>query len=114
MPVVAQKLSNSISQNTRRGVWVPAQGRDDDEYDVGAAHSARVAGVARMERSEIRDNAANGSADPGLRFAPSGLRPSLRANGSRECAPDDRLCEAIQLCRRDQESWIASSRCSSQ
>jgi hypothetical protein len=22
--------------------------------------------------------------------------PSLRANGSRECAPDDRLCEAIQ------------------
>src|SRR5712664_2751792 len=23
------------------------------------------------------------------------LKPSLRANGSRECAPDDRLCEAI-------------------
>jgi hypothetical protein len=24
------------------------------------------------------------------------FRPSLRANGSRECAPDDRLREAIQ------------------
>src|SRR5258708_2860674 len=35
--------------------------------------------------------------------------PSLRANGSRECAPDDRLREAIQLWRRATESWIASS-----
>src|SRR5258708_11998003 len=70
--------------------------------------------VARMQRSEIRGNAANGSTGPGLRFAPSRLRPSLRANGSRERAPDDRLREAIQLCRRDKESWIASSRCSSQ
>ena len=26
--------------------------------------------------------------------------PSLRANGSRERAPDDRLCEAIQLCAK--------------
>jgi hypothetical protein len=33
----------------------------------------------------------------------------LRANGSRECAPDDRLRGAIQLWRRDTESWIASS-----
>jgi hypothetical protein len=24
------------------------------------------------------------------------IQPSLRANGSRECAPDDRLREAIQ------------------
>jgi hypothetical protein len=32
--------------------------------------------------------------------------PSLRANGSRERAPDDRLREAIQ-CRK--EDWIASS-----
>jgi len=31
-----------------------------------------------------------------LHFArPMVLRPSLRANGSRECAPDDRLREAI-------------------
>src|SRR3954452_10017823 len=34
---------------------------------------------------------------------------SLRANGSRECAPDDRLREAIQLPSPGQESWIASS-----
>jgi hypothetical protein len=33
--------------------------------------------------------------------------PSLRANGSRECAPDDRLREAIQKARK--KSWIASS-----
>jgi hypothetical protein len=31
----------------------------------------------------------------------------LRANGSRECAPDDRLRKAIH---RRQESWIASLR----
>jgi len=35
-------------------------------------------------------------------------KPSLRANGSRECAPDGRLHEAIQLCRAKKE-WIASS-----
>jgi hypothetical protein len=28
------------------------------------------------------------------------LRPSLRANGSRECAPDDRLREAIHLAEK--------------
>jgi hypothetical protein len=33
----------------------------------------------------------------------------LRANGSRERAPDDRLREAIQLWRNEKESWIASS-----
>jgi hypothetical protein len=33
--------------------------------------------------------------------------PSLRANGSRECAPDDRLREAIHLDAR--QVWIASS-----
>jgi len=33
--------------------------------------------------------------------------PSLRANGSRECAPDDRLREAIQFFSK--EDWIASS-----
>jgi hypothetical protein len=31
----------------------------------------------------------------------------LRANGSRECAPDDRLREAIHLAPK--EEWIASS-----
>jgi hypothetical protein len=34
--------------------------------------------------------------------------PSLRANGSRECAPDDRLRdEAIHTAKQE---WIASSR----
>jgi hypothetical protein len=28
------------------------------------------------------------------------LNASLRANGSRECAPDDRLREAIHVCAR--------------
>jgi hypothetical protein len=37
---------------------------------------------------------------------------SLRANGSRECAPDDRLREAIHLAPK--KVWIASSLCSSQ
>jgi hypothetical protein len=32
---------------------------------------------------------------------------SLRANGSRECAPDDRLRDAIQKARK--EAWIASA-----
>ncbi|WP_247512380.1 hypothetical protein, partial [Bradyrhizobium sp. 157] len=34
--------------------------------------------------------------------------PSLRANGSRECAPDDRLREAIHASTRG-DRWIASS-----
>jgi hypothetical protein len=33
--------------------------------------------------------------------------PSLRATGSRECAPDDRLREAIHLAAK--KVWIASS-----
>jgi hypothetical protein len=33
--------------------------------------------------------------------------PSLRANGSRECAPDDKLREAIHGAAK--EVWIASS-----
>ena len=35
------------------------------------------------------------------------LSSSLRANGSRECAPDDRLREAIQTTSAD-AVWIAS------
>src|ERR1700687_534948 len=38
------------------------------------------------------------------------LMSSLRANGSRECAPDDRLREAIHIWRYELESWIASLR----
>jgi hypothetical protein len=39
------------------------------------------------------------------------LSPSLRANGSRECAPDDKLHEAIQS---EKKEWIAASLRSSQ
>jgi hypothetical protein len=39
-----------------------------------------------------------------------GRRPSLRADASCECAPDDRVHEAIQK----QQVWMASSLCSSQ
>src|SRR5260370_800653 len=46
--------------------------------------TARRQHLARMQRSEIRANAANGSTASGLRFAPSSLRTSLGANGSRE------------------------------
>jgi hypothetical protein len=38
---------------------------------------------------------------PGVRRDDDAVKPSLRANGSRECAPDDRLREAIKLCRLD-------------
>src|SRR5436190_21567802 len=36
-----------------------------------------------------------------------GLEPSLRATGSHKCAPDDRLCEAIQSRKKDQIALIA-------
>ena len=51
-----------------------------------------------------------------LRFAhptSATFNPSLRANGSRECAPDDRLREAIHGATRT-APWIASSLRSSQ
>jgi hypothetical protein len=38
-------------------------------------------------------------------YSASPSSPSLRANGPRECAPDDRLREAIQI----EKNWIASS-----
>jgi predicted amidohydrolase YtcJ len=44
----------------------------------------------------------------GGRLRPTGnISPSLRANGSRECAPDDRLREAIHAATK--QEWIASS-----
>jgi hypothetical protein len=36
------------------------------------------------------------------------LSPSLRANGSRECAPDDRLREAIQRHKESLDCFVAS------
>ncbi len=43
---------------------------------------------------------------PNYSFRAVTILTSLRANGSRECAPDDRLREAIQNTGKD---WIASS-----
>src|SRR6267378_6025790 len=47
---------------------------------------------------------------PELRACNEKLKPSLRANGSRECAPDDRVREAIQLCdeRKKRDCFVAS------
>jgi hypothetical protein len=35
--------------------------------------------------------------------------PSLRANGSRECAPDDKLREAIQLLGQEMDRFVAKA-----
>src|SRR5581483_4849457 len=37
------------------------------------------------------------------------VQPSLRANGSRERAPDDRLCEAIQRAEESLDCFVASA-----
>jgi hypothetical protein len=40
---------------------------------------------------------------------PTVARPSLRANGSRECAPDDRLSEAIhRAAQRKMDCFVAA------
>src|SRR5262249_15574049 len=53
-----------------------------------------------------RDRRHSDDARGALRIRPEGARaiapPSLRANGSRERAPDDRLREAIQNCIREE------------
>src|SRR6266436_7899607 len=36
-------------------------------------------------------------------------RPSLRANGSRECAPDDKLREAMHACRKESMDCFVAS-----
>jgi hypothetical protein len=38
------------------------------------------------------------------------LEPSLRANGSRECAPDDRLREAIHLAAQRKNGLLRFAR----
>src|SRR5258708_18109368 len=44
--------------------------------------TARRQHLARMQRSEIRGNAANGSTGPGLRFAPSRLRAVIASEAT--------------------------------
>jgi hypothetical protein len=47
-----------------------------------------------------------------LQFSPDiaslAPRSSLRANGSRECAPDDRLREAIHRAEEGKDCFVAS------
>ena len=76
---IGATLDHSSQDRSRRD---PAGG-----HPVGHPRTRAAAGVARISWP---------------------LRPSLRANGSRECAPDDRLREAIQLWRSEKASWIAS------
>jgi hypothetical protein len=62
---------------------------------------------SRSLRSLVRDDVDR------FDFQTANPEPSLRgANGSRECAPDDRLREAIH--RVAKKEWIASSLRSSQ
>jgi hypothetical protein len=58
----------------------------------------------------VRRRGARSFAAAGAGIGGSLLSASLRANGSRECAPDDRLREAIQNSDSRASRWIASSR----
>src|SRR5476651_1641224 len=71
-------------------------------YPLGAGQPSgcRVCGPAAEGPSLAIGNTAKiGPLVVLTNFSPSRL-PSLRATGSRECAPDDRLREAIQLCSK--------------
>src|SRR5260370_1340539 len=72
--------------------------------------TARRHHLARMQRTELRGNAAKGSTGAGLRFAPSRLRSLMIGRGPRSPPFHDTPRFRSQLCRRDKESWIASSR----
>jgi len=74
-----------------------------DPGDADAAHQGQRGAGRFAERQTGR---------PRGPHAVGRLFPSLRANGSRECAPDDRLREAIHKATKEQ--WIASSLRSSQ
>jgi hypothetical protein len=81
-------MADGFAFDKRQWLWVPAF--------AGTTHN--------MVRWQIRISNSHDDSVAG---------PSLRANGSRECAPDDRLREAIHGATRKQE-WIASSLRSSQ
>jgi hypothetical protein len=82
-------------------VWVPALRRTAEE----ALHRVRDTINPRKPHG--------GFAHTDLAFQ-TATTSSLRANGSRECAPDDRLHEAIHKLATRNRSWIASSLRSSQ
>jgi hypothetical protein len=67
--------------------------------------------LSPFERAALRPPQGNGdrvrSPPAKFRFNSQTARSSLRATGSRECAPDDRLREAIHLTA--EAAWIASS-----
>jgi hypothetical protein len=59
-----------------------------------------------FKRSVAIREAAGG---PGPEARRRGVPPSLRANGSRECAPDDRLPEAIQRHEKELDCVVAKA-----
>jgi hypothetical protein len=60
-------------------------------------------------RNSAKDKTGENDRSQLHRNSSGGLRRHCEPTGRRKAPPDDRLREAIQLCRRETESWIASS-----
>src|SRR6185437_16801568 len=108
--------SYRLSPAWRRPLRIPRCAACFPSSFRGAPHHPRHSGArAARTRNPLGRND-RGWMDSGfapLRFAPrndgGGLSPSLRANGSRECAPDDRLREATHVTARgDMDCFVAS------
>ena len=86
---------------------MPMDARDIESMIKAAIPDAEV--TIRDLAGDGRDHRASGvlSGQGEDRGSGVGRRPSLRANGSRERAPDDRLREAIHAARA--AAWIASA-----
>src|SRR2546422_8088102 len=81
-------------------------------YSVEPALAARLAEKIRAARQQPRHRMIEPAHQRAVDEQVVGdhgaaITPSLRANGSRECAPDDKLREAIHKAAR--KVWIASS-----
>src|SRR5260370_16996073 len=80
--------------------------------ETGRSSRPGPQGLCEGRAAATADGIRGGSTEADLDFAGrqcgvmAVLMPSLRANGSRECAPDDKLREAIHWAI---QSWIASS-----
>ena len=79
-----------------------------NETISGKLSGASVARMSAATRGQCVKDRPGCLRSSGLHSLHSLDKPSLRANGSRECAPDDRLREAIHQATTKKE-WIASS-----